>query len=60
MKYDEEKSSTAYQVYNGRASVKSEHPWFALVDVFNINGSVIMSCGGTLIRENVVMTGNII
>jgi V8-like Glu-specific endopeptidase len=60
MKADNEKSTTAYQVYNGRTSVKGEHPWFALVEVYFANGTIMKSCGGTLIKENVVLTGNIL
>lgn len=55
---DGEKSTTAFQVYNGRTSVKGEHPWYAQVDIFDENGKEESSCGGTLIRENIVLTGN--
>jgi hypothetical protein len=51
--------SSAFQVYNGKTSMEGAHPWHAFVEV-TVNDDFSQSCGGTLIKENVVLTGNTI
>jgi Trypsin len=45
-------------VYSGKTSADGAHPWHAHIEVAD-NEDFSKLCGGTLIRENVVLTGNI-
>ena len=51
--------TSAFQVYSGKTSMEGAHPWHAFVEV-TVNDDFSRSCGGTLIKENVVLTGNTI
>jgi hypothetical protein len=48
----------AYEIFGGWNDAKGANPWFAKIEVYKIDPSSDPEvCGGTLIRDNVVVTG---
>lgn len=47
-----------YEIFGGWNAAKGAHPWFARIEVDKDDPSLEPGvCGGTLIRDNVVLTG---
>jgi secreted trypsin-like serine protease len=47
-----------YEIFGGWNVAKGAHPWFARIEVDKDDPALEPSvCGGTLIRNNVVLTG---